>query len=66
MLSSGMITPPFFIFPGNFTHSLKGWMVSTVLFLLIQTPKIIEVKQGHHAVLLNNKLMNDENIQKLK
>ena len=23
MLSSGMITPPFFIFPGNFTHSLK-------------------------------------------
>jgi hypothetical protein len=21
MLSSGMITPPFFIFPGNFTHS---------------------------------------------
>ena len=22
MLSSGMITPPFFIFPGNFTHSL--------------------------------------------
>jgi hypothetical protein len=23
MLSSGMITPPFFIFPGNFTHSCK-------------------------------------------
>ncbi len=22
MLSSGMITPPFFIFPQNFTHSL--------------------------------------------
>ncbi len=22
MLSSGMITPPFFIFPGNFTHSI--------------------------------------------
>jgi hypothetical protein len=21
MLSSGMITPPFFVFPGNFTHS---------------------------------------------
>jgi hypothetical protein len=21
MLSSGMITPPYFIFPGNFTHS---------------------------------------------
>ena len=21
MLSSGMLTPPFFIFPGNFTHS---------------------------------------------
>jgi hypothetical protein len=24
MLSSVMITPPFFIFPGNFTHSLKN------------------------------------------
>jgi hypothetical protein len=23
MLSSGMITPPFFIFPGNFTHSMS-------------------------------------------
>ena len=23
MLSSGMITLPFFVFPGNFTHSLK-------------------------------------------
>jgi hypothetical protein len=23
MLSSGMITPPFFVFPGNFTHSKK-------------------------------------------
>jgi hypothetical protein len=23
MLSSGMITPPFFIFPENFTHSLE-------------------------------------------
>jgi len=23
MLSPGMITPPFFVFPGNFTHSLK-------------------------------------------
>jgi hypothetical protein len=23
MLSSGMITPPFFVFPGNFTHSNK-------------------------------------------
>jgi hypothetical protein len=23
MLSSGMITPPFFVFPGNFTHSFK-------------------------------------------
>jgi hypothetical protein len=22
MLSSGMITPPFFVFPGNFTHSV--------------------------------------------
>jgi hypothetical protein len=22
MLSSGMITPPFFVFPGNFTHSI--------------------------------------------
>ncbi len=25
MLSSGMITPPFFVFPGNFTHS---WLIS--------------------------------------
>jgi hypothetical protein len=24
MLSSGMITPPFFIFPGNFTHSWQN------------------------------------------
>jgi len=24
MLSSGMITPPFFVFPGNFTHSWSG------------------------------------------
>jgi hypothetical protein len=24
MLSSGMITPLFFIFPGNFTHSAEG------------------------------------------
>ena len=24
MLSSGMITPPFFVFPGNFTHSKKS------------------------------------------
>ncbi len=23
MLSSGMITPPFFVFPGNFTHSIS-------------------------------------------
>jgi hypothetical protein len=23
MLSSGMITPPFFVFPGNFTHSIN-------------------------------------------
>ncbi len=28
MLSSGMITPPFFIFPENFTHSLRGPILS--------------------------------------
>jgi hypothetical protein len=26
MLSSGMITPPFLVFPGNFTHSFKSSM----------------------------------------
>jgi hypothetical protein len=26
MLSSGMITHPFFIFPENFTHSWKSWV----------------------------------------
>ena len=33
MLSSGMITPPFFIFPGNFTHSKNFAMkyISTYL-----------------------------------
>jgi hypothetical protein len=29
MLSSGMITPPFFVFPGNFTHSF----VNEITFL---------------------------------
>jgi hypothetical protein len=28
MLSSGIITPPFFIFPKNFTHSLGGPILS--------------------------------------
>ncbi len=34
MLSSGMITPPFFVFPGNFTHSpgLSQAIIYTVYF----------------------------------
>ncbi len=27
MLSSGMITHPFFIFPENFTHSFRWWVI---------------------------------------
>ncbi len=33
MLSSGMITPPFFIFPGNFTHSVQGCEIVSVQIL---------------------------------
>jgi hypothetical protein len=39
MLSSGMITPPFFIFPENFTHSFGGKKRKSVL-------------QGQESVLL--------------
>ncbi len=36
MLSSGMITPPFFVFPGNFTHSSSNFSVWVwVLYCLL-------------------------------
>ncbi len=42
MLSSGMITPPFFIFPENFTHSVSTHFLSVRarIFKLIRTTGI--------------------------
>ncbi len=40
MLSSGMITPPFFVFPGNFTHSNnpgKSWTLKGSVLVRIRT-----------------------------
>ncbi len=42
MLSSGMITPPFFIFPENFTHSygahsIESLMMESITGLLAET-----------------------------
>ncbi len=36
MLSSGMITTPFFIFPGNFTHSMKTQQIYPVFRYVMQ------------------------------
>ncbi len=33
ILSSGMITPPFFIFPGNFTHSFSNMTQWSTIFI---------------------------------
>ncbi len=37
MLSSGMITPPFFVFPENFTHS-RSWRLNLLTVTVLPDP----------------------------
>jgi hypothetical protein len=41
MLSSGMITPLFFIFPGNFTHSLDTAVSGTTYYCTVHESSVL-------------------------
>jgi hypothetical protein len=43
MLSSGMITPPFFVFPGNFIHSPKALILTLFIYSVFSFPVSLKI-----------------------